>query len=148
MSGLTWKGMPMLNRLVAGVAVAAAAVLMAIPATPASAGTADAPSCTARYTCMYQAANYGGSEQDYHNPDQGDSWINLPTSGRAAVISGGASDLWFWNENAGLYLCVPGHSSNADLSFPGGFGDPGWVYIDYGVTANCAEGAPAGAPGS
>jgi hypothetical protein len=43
---------------------------------------------------------------------------------------------------------VPGKGSNADLTFPGGFGNPGWIYVDYGVTQNCAEGFPEGAPGT
>ena len=56
--------------------------------------------------------------------------------------------MWFWNESAGLYTCVPGNGGNADLTFPGGFGDPGWMYIDYGVTQDCAEDFPVGAPGT
>ena len=136
----------MLNRT-AGLAVITAVALLAIPVGPALASSADPPTCTARYTCMYQTTSYGDSEQDYYNPDQGDSWINLPIGERASVISGGASDVWFWNEAAGLYTCVPGKGSNTDLTFPGGYGDPGWMYVDYGVTQNCAEDFPAGAPG-
>jgi hypothetical protein len=138
----------MLNRITAGLAVIAAVALVAIPAGPALASSADTPKCTARYTCMYQATSYGDNEQDYYNPDQGGTWIHLPIGERASVISGGASDVWFWNESAGLYTCVSGKGSNADLTFPGGFGDPGWIYVDYGVTQNCAEGFPDGAPGT
>lgn len=138
----------MLNRFTAGLAVIAATALLAVLAGPALASSADNPSCTARYTCMYQSASSAGNEQDYYNPGQGDSWINLPMSARASVISGGASDVWFWNEAAGLYTCVPGNGSNADLTFPGSFGDPGWMYIDYGVTQNCSEDFPDGAPGT
>jgi hypothetical protein len=138
----------MRNRITAGLAVVATAAFLAIPAGQALASSADPPTCTARYTCMYQATSSGGPEQDYYNPDQGGQWINLPIGERSSVISGGSSDVWFWNESAGLYTCVPGHGSNDDLTFPGGYGDPGWMYIDYGVTQNCAEDSPDGAPGT
>jgi hypothetical protein len=138
----------MLNRIAAGLAGIAVAAFLAVPAAPALASPADQPSCSARTTCMYQATSYSGGEQDYYNPDNGDGWVNLPIGERASVIAGGASDVWYWNEAAGLYECVPGNTSVTDLSFPGGFGDPGWMFIDYGVTDNCAEAAPSGAPGS
>ncbi len=138
----------MFKRIAVGLTGIAVAALLAAPAAPALASTADPSGCTARTTCMYQAANNGGTEQDFYNPASGGSWINLPMGERASVISAGASDVWFWNEAAGLYECVPGNGSDADLSFPGGLGDPGWVYIDYGVTQNCGENAPDGAPGS
>lgn len=148
MTGPAWKGTPMFNRIAAGLAAVAACALVAIPTAPALAGSSDQPDCAARTTCMYQTTNYGGGEQDYYNPAASGTWTNMPLAGRASVISNGASDVWFWNEAAGLYMCVPGNTNDPDLAFPGGFGNPGWVYIDYGVTQNCAEAAPAGAPGS
>lgn len=126
---------------------AAAAILAATAATPALA-SASIPTCATRTTCMFQNASYGGTEKDYYNPDNGNTWINLPISERASVEEAGGSDVWFWNRSAGLYTCVPANGENSDLTFPGGFGDPGYMYIDYGVADNCAESAPAGAPGS
>jgi hypothetical protein len=136
-------------RWLAGVASAAAAVVMlAIPASPALAGSGSTPTCTARYTCMFQTSSYGGGEQDYYNPDNGGSWVYLPVGGRASVIESGASDVWFWNKAGGLYTCVPANSSGDDLSFPNGLGYPGFMYVDYGVNQGCAEAAPDGAPGT
>jgi hypothetical protein len=97
---------------------------------------------------MFQSAGWGDAEQDYYNPNAGSSWINLPIGERASVVTGGASDVWYWNRQAGLYTCVPGNSSDDDLTFPGGVGDPGYMFIDYGVTQNCTEAHPADAPGT
>lgn len=128
--------------------VVAAVVFLAVPASSTLASAASTPVCTARYTCMFQTSSYGSAEQDYYNPDNASSWINLPISERASVIEAGASDVWFWNRAAGLYTCVAANDSNTDLAFPGGFGFPGYMYVDYGVNRGCAEAAPADAPGT
>jgi hypothetical protein len=137
-----------LRRLAAPASAAAAVVFLAIPASPAVAGTAPAPWCTARYTCMFQGSTFDGAEQDYYNPDNGGSWVYLPVGGRASVVEAGASDVWFWNRAAGLYTCVAANNSSDDLSFPGGAGFPGFMYVDYGVNQGCSEATPAGAPGT
>jgi hypothetical protein len=132
--------------LLAGVLALAAALV--IPTTSAFASSAPMQGCADRTTCMYQNTGYGGTEQDYYNPAFGGGWINLPINERASVDSTGWSDVWFYNEMAGLYTCVPAQGESTDLTFPGGFGDPGWMYIDYGVNQNCQEDPPAGAPGT
>jgi hypothetical protein len=135
------------SRWFAIASAAAAVVMLAIPASPALASSASDPTCTARYTCMYQTSDFGGAEQDYYNPDNGGSWTYIPVGGRASVIEAGGSDVWFWNRAGGLYTCVPANSSGDDLSFPG-YGYPGWMYVDYGVDQNCTEATPPGAPGT
>lgn len=136
--------MPLRKSLAAAALVAG---LVAGLAAPAMADTAVTSSCAAGTTCVFGATSYGGTEQDYTNSTSGGSWISLPSGVRASVIEGGASDVWFFNKAGQVGTCVQSNGRNADLSFPGGLGYPGYMFIQYGVTTPCAdESIPPGAP--
>ena len=125
----------------------AALALLAVPAA-AQASPKPTQVCLDRYTCTFQSTNFGGTMDPFFNPDNASVWINLPTRARASVQSRGSSDVWFWNRAAGLYVCVVANGQDSDLTFPGGFGFPGYMFIDYGVNDGCFEPHPSGAPGS
>lgn len=109
--------------------------------------TAARTSCASGTTCVFGSTGFGGTENDYTNSASGGSWLSLPSGVRASVIEGGASDVWFFNKAGQLGTCVQSSSQDSNLSFPGGLGDPGYMFVQYGVTTPCAdESVPAGAP--
>ena len=123
------------------VAALTAGVIAALPAAPALAAPAAIQACTARYTCTFEHTDFTGPLEPFSNPVSR-GWIHLPVSERASAEERGRSDVWFWNKSSRTFTCVPVDHENPAL------GHPGFMFVDYGVSRDCHEAPPAGAPGS
>lgn len=124
----------------------AAALALGMPLLPVMSGTAAAgATCADRSSCFYPSTGFSGTPLTVLNTSNENTWTLIPSGDRESVWEQGGSDLWLWDRQDAIYTCVKANGNGISDESPL---NSGYYYIDYGVTQNCTEAHPSGAPGS